>query len=164
MNKRTFIAGGLAILGLILLMSKTTFAKTAATITGKYSSLVQSMADKYGLPRSRVGAMVLQESKGNPGSVGLAGERGLMQMKSGALSDVNRVYGFGFSFDDLFTPEVAIEAGCAYLAWLEGQFDGDLDLATQAYNAGIGNVKKNPKAGLSYLSQVKAKESYFASL
>jgi soluble lytic murein transglycosylase-like protein len=164
MKERTYIiAGGLALAGL-LLMPRKAFSEIAAAISANYDTLIITMAGKYGLPVRRVAAMVMQESSGNPSSVGLAGEHGLMQMMPGALADVNASYGFSFSFDDLFQPEIAIETGCAYLSWLSHQFGGDIDLATQAYNAGIGNVRKNSSAGTAYLQKVKSKELLFASL
>ena len=141
----------------------TTSNATAQNIMASYSTYVVEQGKRFGIPRQRIYAIIMQESSGRSDSIGLAGEVGLMQMTQGALDDVNSNYGTTFSLDDLKQPEQAIQAGCAYLALLVKYFNGDLDKATQAYNAGPGAVSKNATKGLSYLSSVKLKEQYFIS-
>lgn len=151
----------LVALVLILALVSKRMASAAEKIDTDYSSFAEAASTRFSIPLTRIKAMIYQESSGNPTALGRAGERGLMQLEPGALSDFNAAYSGSFSFDDLWNPETNITVGSGYLALLVSKLGGDLDRATQAYNAGIGNVKINPLAGLSYLNLVKAKEQYF---
>lgn len=83
-----------------------------------------------------------------------------MQMTQAALSDVNRKYNLGYTWDDMLDMQKGTRAGAAYLALLlDEYFPGDIDKATRAYNSGMGNVKWNPLAGQVYLLKVKSYES-----
>lgn len=46
------------------------------------------------------------------------------------------------SKEDLFQPETNIALGTAYFNYLLSLYDGNINLALTAYNAGIGNVQK----------------------
>ena len=134
----------------------------ASKIEGGYGDIVIAESAKFGIPYQRVFAQIYQESAGDTTAVGHDGERGLMQLLPGAITDVNARFGTDYTFDDMFDPEANITVGCAYLSILLSQFNGNLDLATQAYNAGAGNVIKSPAtAGMDYLTRVKSHEPYF---
>jgi hypothetical protein len=75
-----------------------------------------------------------QESAFNPRAVSPKGARGLMQVIPATASR--------FGVRNLFNPQQNIEAGARYLRFLLDTFEGDLNLALAAYNAGEGNVKK----------------------
>lgn len=148
-----------AVVILILAVKKVSIASTKISL--EFSDYANAAAQSYSVPVTRVKAMIYQESNGDTTAVGAAGERGLMQIEPGALADFNRVYNKSYTFDQLFEPDINIEVGTGYLAFLASMTGGDIDLATQAYNAGIGNVKADPTRGIGYLNSVKTKEEFF---
>jgi len=99
-------------------------------------------------------AMIAVESAGNTKAVGSVGERGLMQVMKGALSDVNALLGKDLKWDDLFNPPFGINAGVSYLAIQKKRLYGDLEKGIRAYNVGASRVIKNPDSGSDYLRKV----------
>jgi soluble lytic murein transglycosylase-like protein len=156
-----WLIGG-AVLFLLFLMKPPKALATAIVVTRR--AVVQLAAARYGIPERRLYAMIAVESANVPTAKGSAGERGLMQMKPAALADVNRRFKLGITFDDLWDPEKAINAGAAYLRIQVDAFGGNLDLGTQAYNKGAGAVALDKTAGLDYLKKVKAAESTFTNI
>jgi len=91
------------------------------------------VAERYGLDCLLLAAVVEVESSFNPQALSHRGAVGLMQlMPSTAGHDPVR----------LTDPEVNLDAGARYLAWLLRLYDGDLTLALAAYNAGPGAVER----------------------
>lgn len=107
----------------------------------------------FGIPYRRILAMIAQESGGAFEAEGLAGERGLMQITRGALSDYNSRYGVNAKFDELWDERVNIFVGTGYLKLLQNDL-GSLDKATRAYNVGAANVMANAQSGQNYLDGV----------
>lgn len=133
-----------------------------ASVYSNYHDLIDANSIKYGVPKVLITAVICKESSGLPNRTGGVGEKGLMQILPAALSDSNRYSGNKFTFDEMYDIAKNIEVGTAYLAWLASQFNGNFDLALRAYNAGIGNVKKNPNIDPAYLAQVKAFEELYS--
>jgi soluble lytic murein transglycosylase-like protein len=125
-----------------------------------FSSYVTTEANSFNIPESRIKAHIAVESAGNPNAKGSAGEVGLMQLKPGALSDVNKKYlsSAPLTLDDLWQPNYAIAAGTAYLKILYDQL-GDLDDASAAYQGGAGNY--GSPAAQTYLSKILTAEKLF---
>ncbi|MGC9518565.1 MAG: transglycosylase SLT domain-containing protein [Desulfuromonadaceae bacterium] len=96
--------------------------------------LVEHYARKYSLDPALVKAVVKAESNFNPRSVSSAGARGLMQVMPATALEME-IY-------DLYDPSQNIAAGSLYLRRMFERFDGDLDLALAAYNAGPAIVEK----------------------
>ncbi|ECL8004857.1 lytic transglycosylase domain-containing protein [Listeria innocua] len=94
---------------------------------GKYSDLIKTAANKYGVPEALIKRVIQVESNFNPNVVSSAGATGLMQLMYGS----NRT-----------DPATNIDAGTKQLAGYIKKYDGDLKLALAAYNAGPGNVRK----------------------
>lgn len=115
---------------------------------------IETIADIVGAPANIVGAIVVVESGGDILAVGKVGERGLMQLTQNALEDVNRNRGTNFSMDQMFVADQNIAAGSMYLGLQIQRFDGDLDDAIRAYNAGERGVRELGR-GKSYLAKVK---------
>jgi soluble lytic murein transglycosylase-like protein len=81
-----------------------------------------------------VAAIVQAESRFTPGAVSPRGAIGLMQL----LPSTGELYGV----NDLQDPHVNLDVGSRYLARLLRDFDGDLELALAAYNAGPATVAR----------------------
>lgn len=79
-------------------------------------------------------ALVEVESSFAPGVVSPKGAVGLMQV----LPTTGQLYGQ----DDLTDPKANLEVGTRYLSHLIDRFDGQIDLALAAYNAGPGAVSR----------------------
>lgn len=102
-------------------------------------ALADHWAERFGVPRELVRAVIEAESNWNPRAVSPAGAVGLMQL----MPDTAAAFRVGNRFD----PAENIRGGVAYLAFLMEQCGGDLRLVVGAYNAGHGRVLK---AGLRY--------------
>jgi soluble lytic murein transglycosylase-like protein len=79
-------------------------------------------------------AVIWQESKYEPRALSHAGAQGLMQL----MPATARRFGCKNPHD----VTANVKAGTKYLAWLLRRFDGDVELALAAYNAGEGTVDK----------------------
>ncbi|WP_216364579.1 lytic transglycosylase domain-containing protein [Moorella sp. E308F] len=102
----------------------------------QYSRIVCKEAGIHQIDPIWILAIMWQESRFDTRVQSEAGARGLMQI----LPSTAREY--GVKPDQLYTPEINIQLGIKYLAYLQKQFNGNLFLATTAYNQGIGNVKR----------------------
>ena len=92
-----------------------------------------------------VSAVVEVESGGNPFAVGLAGERGLMQIKSGTWADMSRkAFGKPLPFSRAFDPQLNTIVGRTYLQHLASRIEAErasggaapVELIAAAYNGG----------------------------
>lgn len=109
-----------------------------------YEDDIQSAAETYKIDPYLVAAVIETESNWNPKVRSSSGAEGLMQLLPVTAQDMidkGYVDGDAYSVDDLFEPDVNIIFGCAYLRYLLDYYDGALDRAIAAYNAGIGNVE-----------------------
>jgi soluble lytic murein transglycosylase-like protein len=98
------------------------------------NSGIDSAAEKYGVDKDLIRAIMKQESSFNPSAISTSGAQGLMQLMPGtadALSVRN-------PFDILQN----INGGVQYLKDQVTTFKGDVSLALAAYNAGPNSVKK----------------------
>jgi hypothetical protein len=100
----------------------------------KYDDLICSAADKHGLDPQLIKAVMKAESGFNKNDVSNKGACGLMQL----MPDTAKLLGV----KDIFSPKENVDAGTKFLKDMLYQFDGDLELALAAYNAGPEKVKK----------------------
>jgi soluble lytic murein transglycosylase-like protein len=132
---------------------------TLAIVVNKWLPGIQAAATNYGVPWTRVAAIVATESGGNESARnGLS--IGLMQIEPIALQDFNSEYHTSYSIESLNDAGINMNVGTGYLALLRKRLNNDLDLATQAYNGGIGNVLKDNSFDRVYLTRVKEFEQY----
>ncbi len=100
----------------------------------EFSYTIASAAKKYGLEQSLLRAVIHAESNFNPLARSRKGAMGLMQLMPATARDM----GVGDSYD----PSQNIMGGARYLAWLLTKFNGNVTLATAAYNAGPTTVSR----------------------
>ena len=98
----------------------------------RYSSIVETAARTYGVDKALVHAVISAESGYNPQAVSRTGARGLMQL----MPDTAKRYGV----QNVHDPMENIMGGVRYLRDLLTLFNGNLELAIAAYNAGENAV------------------------
>ncbi|WP_300383730.1 lytic transglycosylase domain-containing protein [Clostridium sp.] len=133
------------------------------SISGENSEEIQAAiekyANKYGVDKNLVLAIIKQESNFNPNAESTAGAKGLMQ-----LMDFNsEAYGLTNPYDI----NQNIEAGIKHIKTYLGNYNGDLEMALMAYNGGPGTMQnrgissskdlyKMPKETQKYVPSVLA--------
>lgn len=96
--------------------------------------LIKHYAQKNDLDADLVRAVVKAESNFNSQAVSGKGAIGLMQLHPGTIKDLK--------INDPFDPSSNIAGGTKYLRWMLSRFNGNLDLALAAYNAGPSTVER----------------------
>jgi soluble lytic murein transglycosylase-like protein len=96
--------------------------------------LVREAAERHRMDAALVRAVIETESNWNPGAVSRKGAFGLMQL---IPTTAQR-----FGVSDAFNPQQNVDAGVRYLKALLERYNGNLDLALAAYNAGEGAVDR----------------------
>jgi membrane-bound lytic murein transglycosylase MltF len=66
---------------------------------------------------------------------------GIMQMTEATASWLAP----GTTYVELNNPQISIDLGAKYIAWLLKRYDGDLEKTVMAYNEGPGNVEKGKR-------------------
>lgn len=107
---------------------------TISLNTADYADTVRTIAKKYKIDAALVRAVIHAESAFNAKALSKKGAQGLMQLMPGTAKDLG--------VTNAFDVQQNIEGGVKYLAGLLHTFDGDIKLATAAYNAGPGAVKR----------------------
>jgi hypothetical protein len=105
---------------------------------GRICALIETEADRHGLPRDFLARLIFKESRFDPGAVSPAGAEGIAQFMPGTA----KLRGL----DDSFDIDKAIPASARYLGDLKTGF-GNLGLAAAAYNAGEARVARWLSAG-----------------
>ncbi len=95
---------------------------------------MREASDRHNVDPALVRAVIETESHWNPGAISNRGAVGLMQL---IPTTAQR-----FGARDLFNPKQNVDAGVHYLKTLIERYNGNLDLAPAAYNAGEGAVAK----------------------
>ena len=88
----------------------------------------------YDIDEDLLASVIKQESGGHSRAVSRAGAQGLMQLMPKTASDLG--------VQNTFVPGQNIKGGTAYLDWLLKRYDGKLELALAAYNAGPAPVDR----------------------
>jgi soluble lytic murein transglycosylase-like protein len=96
--------------------------------------LVREAADRHRIDPALVRAVIETESNWNYQAVSRKGAFGLMQL---IPTTAQR-----FGVSDAFNPQQNVDAGVRYLKTLLDRYNGNLDLALAAYNAGEGAVDR----------------------
>jgi len=123
-----------------------------------YASAFGKASRETGLPVSLLAAVAWEESRMNPRAVSGSGARGLLQLMPGTAKALP------IRADN---PRANIRAGARYLGQLLTRFNGNLELALAAYNAGPTVVEKlggAPSLGtLRYAKNIESRAADLAS-
>ena len=134
-------------------------SRRSAAVPKELQAAIHDAARAHGVDPRLVAAVARRESAYNPRAVSHAGACGVMQL----MPATARYLGVRNVFD----ARENIFGGTRYLRTLLDTFDGDLDLALAAYNAGPGAVEKHRgippyRETRAYVAAVRA--TYEASL
>jgi soluble lytic murein transglycosylase-like protein len=108
------------------------YSMPSAEAMRKYGPLIESASRTHGVDVALVHAVISAESGFNPAAVSRAGARGLMQL----MPETAKRYGV----QNIQDPMENINGGVRYLRDLLTLFNGNLELAIAAYNAGENAV------------------------
>lgn len=103
-------------------------------VIDKYDSIIQSSAEKENVDPALIKAIIAAESNGNPKAVSKAKAKGLMQLIDGTAKSMG--------VKNVFNPADNINGGTKYFGSLMDKYNGNIELALAAYNAGPGAVDK----------------------
>jgi soluble lytic murein transglycosylase-like protein len=130
----------------------------ACGIPKPFIGAFRGAARETGLPLSLLAAVAWEESRMDPQALSGAGARGLLQLMPGTAKALST------ASDD---PRANILAGARYLELLVTRFDGNVELALAAYNAGptaVERVGGAPSLGtLRYAKNVEARSLALAA-
>lgn len=98
-----------------------------------FHGIIVAAAGRYDVDPNLIRAIILAESGYNPRAKSKKGARGLMQL----MPSTARALGVR----DIFDPAENIDGGVRYFRSLLDRFDGDVQLALAAYNAGSRHVR-----------------------
>jgi soluble lytic murein transglycosylase-like protein len=99
-----------------------------------YQRHIIKASQTYQVEAALIKAVIMAESGYNPNAVSRKGAQGLMQLMPGTAK--------WLGVNDAFDPALNIDGGVRYLRRLLDRFDGDVQLALAAYNAGSRYVRK----------------------
>ena len=100
--------------------------------------LIDEISRADDLPPEWVLAVIMAESKFNPGEVSRAGAVGLMQLMPSTAQRMSASLDSNPSAMDLTDPETNIRLGCRYLSILRRRYPGGEAIVFAAYHAGEG--------------------------
>ncbi len=100
----------------------------------RIDNTINAIAKHHGVDPALVKAVIRQESQGDPYAVSPKGAKGLMQLMDSTATE----YGVG----NVYNSSENINGGTRYLKQLIDQYNGDLERALAAYNAGPDAVRE----------------------
>lgn len=118
------------------------------------AEIINDASEKYGVDPNLIAAVAFKESRYNPNAVSRTGAEGIMQLKPKTA----RYLGVTNSFD----PRQNVFGGVKYLRKLLDQFDGNVEYALAAYNAGpVLVARAGPKATEEAVEYVATITKYY---
>ncbi len=103
--------------------------------TGRYDEEINATAREFDIDPALVRAVIHAESAFNPQAVSSKGAQGLMQLMPGTAEEVG--------VSNALDASQNIRGGVNYLSRMIELHNGDVKLATAAYNAGPGAVRRH---------------------
>lgn len=108
--------------------------KPTQLFTDHFSADIERESRRFNVDPALVRAIIHAESSFNPRAVSPKGAQGLMQLMPPTATDLGVQSAMDVSQN--------IYGGVKYLSWMLKRFNGDISLATAAYNAGPGAVQR----------------------
>ncbi|MFO7917084.1 MAG: transglycosylase SLT domain-containing protein [Anaerolineae bacterium] len=105
-----------------------------------YAEVVEAEADEFDVDPLLIWAIMRQESRFDEKARGYAGERGLMQFMPATQQWAADELEETISPGEGYVARKNIRMSAWFLRWLLDYYDGDVELALLAYNAGPSNV------------------------
>jgi len=99
-----------------------------------YHPIILKAALRHEIDPALVKAIIMAESGYNPKAISRSGAKGLMQLMPNTAKSLG--------VKNIFDPEHNINGGVRYFKGLVNRFNGDLELALAAYNAGSRKVRE----------------------
>jgi soluble lytic murein transglycosylase-like protein len=119
--------------------------ETVPLNTAAFPGIIREAAQLHAVDESLIRAVIHAESAYQVDARSPKGAQGLMQLMPGTQSDLG--------VQNPYDPIANIEGGTRYLAGLLQRFDGDVRIASAAYNAGPGAVERY--SGIPPFSETK---------
>lgn len=124
----------------------------------RYDPIILRAARDYGIDPAVIKAVIMAESGFDPRAISSAGAQGLMQLMPRTANALN--------VKDPMDARDNILGGTRYLKHLIERFDGNLELALAAYNAGSRNVRRHNgippfKATRRYIAKIKRYHQFY---
>jgi soluble lytic murein transglycosylase-like protein len=104
-------------------------------VTDLFADVILDAADRYRVDSSLIRAVIHAESDYRADARSPKGAQGLMQLMPATQAELEVV--------DPYDPALNIHGGTRYLARMLDLFDGDVELASAAYNAGPAAVRRH---------------------
>ena len=114
----------------------------------RWKWIIQKVAPQ-GISPALISAIIWTESRGNPSVVGNSGEIGLMQI----MPTTAQMFGV-YDKNALFNPEINIKVGSNYLRYQLNRYNGNIQDAVAAYNAGTARKVGNRYINQKYVDKV----------
>jgi soluble lytic murein transglycosylase len=131
-----------------------------------YKDSIKKYSAERNLRPNLVAAVIYTESRFNTDSVSGPGATGLMQIMPGTGQSIASE--MGENMGSLHDPDTNIRYGTWYLKGLIDKYNGDLDLALAAYNAGVGRADSYQETGAAlpyetvfFIQKVKGSEEMY---
>lgn len=113
-----------------------------------YDRQILTISRKHQIPFRLIKKIIKHESSYVETSVSKKGAKGLMQLLEPTFLEMAKRYKKSWKIEDIYKPEVNIEAGTLYFKFLHKYFtpkssnESSVQFALAAYNVGLGTVNK----------------------
>ncbi|MEC9466440.1 MAG: lytic transglycosylase domain-containing protein [Myxococcota bacterium] len=122
--------------------NSTTVRSLSMMFPWDYVRVVQRAAQRKRVDSTLAIGLARQESAFNPRALSRAGAQGLMQLMPQTASDLVGRGGEAVPELDIYNPELNADLGTTYVRQLLALYDGEVERALAAYNAGPGAVAR----------------------